>query len=51
MRNFTWNRFSFKILLIDLFLNPIVDHTYLNIDVYKFESSQKDESRAQSAES
>jgi len=30
MRNFTWNRFPIKILLIDSLLTPIVESTYLN---------------------
>jgi len=29
MRNFTWNRFSIKNLLIDSLLTPIVESTYL----------------------
>jgi len=45
MRNFTWNRFPIKYLLIDSLLTPIVVSTYLNKDMCKFESSQKDESR------
>jgi len=32
-------------------LNPIVESTYLNTDMSKFESLQKDVSRAQSADS
>jgi len=32
-------------------LTPIVESTYLNRDVCKFESSQKDESRWQSTDS
>ena len=51
MRNFTWNRFPIKILLIDSLLTPIVESTYLNRDMCKFESSQKDESRWQSTDS
>jgi len=50
MRNFTWNRFPIKNLLNDSLLTPIVGSTYLDIDMCKFESSQKDESRAQSAD-
>jgi len=37
-------------MLIDSLLAPIVESTYLNTDVCKFESSQEDESRAQSAD-
>jgi len=51
MRNFTWNRFPIKNLLIDSLLTPIVESTYLNRDMCKFESSQKDESRWQSIDS
>ena len=51
MRNFTWNRFPIKNLLIDSLLTPIVESTYLNTDMCKFESSQKDESRWQSTDS
>ena len=51
MRNFTWNRFSIKNLLIDSLLTPIVESTYLNRDMCKFEPSQKDESRWQSTDS
>jgi len=40
-----------KNLLIDSLLTPIVESTYLNRDMYKFESSQKDESRWQSTDS
>ena len=49
MRNFTWNRFPIKHLLIDSLLTPIVEN--LNRDMCKFESSQKDESRWQSTDS
>jgi len=38
-------------LLIDSLLTPIVESTYLNRDMFKFESSQKDESRWQSTDS
>ena len=38
-------------LLIDSLLTPIVESTYLNRDVCKFASSQKDESRGQSTNS
>ena len=38
-------------MLIDALLTPIVDSTYLNIDMWNFESSLKDESRAQSTDS
>jgi len=41
MRNFTWNRFPIKNLLIDSLLTPIVKTTYLNKDMCKFGSSQK----------
>ena len=51
MRNFTWNRFPIKNLLIDSLLTTIVESTYLNRDMCKFESSQKDESRWQSTDS
>ena len=51
MRNFTWNRFPIKNLLIDSLLTPIVESTYLNRDMCKFELSQKDESRWQSTDS
>jgi len=51
MRNFTWNRFPIKNLLIDSLLTPIVESTYLNGDMCKFEALQKDESRAQSTDS
>jgi len=45
MRNVTWNRFPIKNLLIDSLLKPILESTYLNRDMCKFESSQKDENR------
>jgi len=45
MRNVTWNRFPIKNLLIDSLLTPILESTYLNRDMCKFESSQKDENR------
>jgi len=51
MRNFTWNRFPIKNLLIDSLLTPIVESTYLNRDMCKFESSQNNESRWQSTDS
>jgi len=51
MRNFTWNRFPIKNLLIDSLLTLIVESTYLNRDMCKFELSQKDESRWQSTDS
>jgi len=51
MRNFTWNRFPIKNLLIDSLLIHIVESTYLNRDMCKFESSQKNESRWQSTDS
>ena len=50
MRNCMWNRFPIKNLLIDSLLTPIVENTYLNKDMCKFESSQKDESRWQSTD-
>jgi len=31
MRNFTWNRFPIKNLLIDSLLTPIVENTYLHL--------------------
>jgi len=49
MHNFTWNWFRIKNLLIDCLLIHIVESTYLNIHTCKFESSQKDECRIQSA--
>ena len=51
MRNSTWNRFPIKNLLIDSLITPIVEITYLNRDMYKFESLQKEESRWQSTDS
>jgi len=36
---------------MDYLLIPIVESTYLNLNMPKFESSQKGESRAQSADS
>ena len=48
---FTWNRFPIIILLIISLFTPIVESSYLNIDMCKFESSQKDESRKQSHDS
>jgi len=51
MRNFTRNRFPIKNLLIDCLLTPIVESTFLNRDMCKFELSQKDESRWQSTDS
>ena len=47
----TWNRFSVKKLPIDSLLISYVVSSYLNTDMCNFESSQKDESRAQSADS
>jgi len=41
MRNFTWNQFPIKNLLIDSLLTPIVESTYLNRDMCKFESCKK----------
>ena len=49
--SFTWSRFPIKILLIISLFTPIVESTYLSIDMCKFESSQKDESRTQSSDS
>jgi len=37
-------------LLIDSLLVSFVENTYLDIDMYKFESLQNDEKRAQSAD-
>ena len=52
MYSFTWNRFPiFKNIAIDSLLAFNVESTYLNTDISKFESSQKDESRAMSADS
>ena len=51
MRNFTWNQFPIKNLLIDSLLTPIAESTYLNRDMCQFESPQKDESRWQSTDS
>jgi len=51
MRNFEWNRIPNKNLLTDFLFTLIVESTYLNIDTCKFESSQIDENRAQSAAS
>jgi len=51
MRNFTWNRFPIKNLLIDSLLTPIAWNTYLNRGMCKFESSQRDESRWQLTDS
>jgi len=50
MCNFMWNHFPIKNLLIDSLLTPVVESTYLNRDMCKIESSQKDESRAQSTD-
>ena len=50
MRNVTWNRFPTK----NLWMIPCFFHlewSYLNTDMRKFETSQKEESRAQSADS
>ena len=51
MRIAAWNRFPLKNLLIDSLFISFVESSYLNIEMYKFESSRKDESRAQSADS
>jgi len=45
------NRFPIKNLLINSLLTPIMESTYLNRDMCKFETSQKDESRWQSTDS
>jgi len=45
------NQFPIKKFLIDSLLSPVVESTYLNMDMCKFASSQKDESRVQSANS
>jgi len=47
LRNFRLNRFTIKNMQIDSFLNRIVESTYFHIHICKFESSLKDESRAQ----
>ena len=39
MRNFTWNRFPIKNLLIDSLLTPIVESTYLNVVIVSSETS------------
>jgi len=36
MRNFTWNRFPIKILLIDSLLTPIAESTYSNPKLLTF---------------
>ena len=52
MRNFTWNRGCVILReIVKSLLTPIVESTYLNRDMCKFESSQKDESRWQSTDS
>jgi len=51
MCNFTWDRLPIKNLLIDSLLTPIVESTYLNRDMCKLESLQKDESRWHSTDS
>jgi len=45
------NRFPIKNLLINSLLTPIMESTYLNRDMCKFETLQKDESRWQSTDS
>jgi len=45
MCNFTWNRFPLNLLIVSL-ITPIVESTYLNIDMCKFESSQKGEKQS-----
>jgi len=51
MRSVTRNRLPIKIFQIDSLLVPHVESSYMNIDMCKSESSQKNESRAQSADS
>jgi len=51
MRNFAINRFPIKNSLINSLLTPIVENIYFNTDMCKFEFSQKDESRVESADS
>jgi len=51
MRSFNWNRFPTKNVQVDHLLNTIVESTHLNINMCKFESSPKDESRLLSADS
>jgi len=50
MRNFTWNLFPIKHLPIGSLFTPLCYSTCLNIDTCKFEPSQKDEGRVQSAD-
>jgi len=50
MRNFTRNRFPIKNMLIDSNSSSVWSN-YLNADMVKFESSQKDGSRAHSPDS
>jgi len=45
------NQFLIKILLINSLLSPILESTYLNTSMCKFELLQKDESKAQLADS
>jgi len=42
MHKFARNRFSIENLPIDSLFTPIVESTYVNINMCKFESSQKD---------
>ena len=46
-----WNKQGIKIFFIDSLLITPVEWSYLNTDMHKFETSQKEESRAQSADS
>jgi len=51
MRSVTWNRSPIKKFVIDSLLLSLVEWSYVNTDMRKFESLQKDESRAQSTDS
>jgi len=53
VRSFPWNRFPIKNFPIDSLITSTVENAYLGIDrlMCKFESSPKDESRAQSVDS
>ena len=51
MRSFAWNRFPIQTFQIHSLLILNVKSSCLNTDMCKFESSQKGESRAQSADS
>jgi len=48
MRNFTWNRFPIKNLLIDSLLTPIVENTYLRRNINSFKFLQKKHCNASS---